>query len=396
MITHSFHLHKTKYNSLASSFSSSCFIFGQEARLFYEILARQIKVKGSFWVNEVDILNDDFSFGIIEFKDESKILLGDVTRYNDEDVLSTVKSYCNRLSLNEEFSKKLIDFILDVYSLLMLKPLYLLVDLSKCNNELYKHILFLLLKLFPSYPLLILPNDYLSCKDKINFTSCLNIEKPKPFFVEDEKKIEQEGFDAFVNDFCEIKVATPGELFKKEEDECLKEVSINYKENGKIEKRIEEKSVKAKTKHKKPFSLTKELKDELVNLLFALVFLILSCATGPIFFSFQEPKAEWMFPVTLIMAILFLFMSNIPIGYLYEDKKTFDFRKNKVFAFSSILLPLLSLGYGIGFIIICKQKEYSFNEYISFGIFYCLYLIFEFIVLAYYFFKLKRKKQKQG
>ncbi len=393
MITYSFHLHKTKYNSVASSFSSSSFILGQEARLFYEILARQIKAKGSFWVNEVDILNDNFSFGIIEFINESKILLGNKERYVDEDVTSLLKSYCNGFSLKKEFSEKLIDFILDVYSLLMFKPLYLLIDLSNCNNEFYRHLLFLLLKLFPSYPLLILPNDYLSYEEKINFTSYLNIEKPKPFFVEDEKKIEQEGFDAFVNDFCEIKVAVPGELFEKKEEESLKEINIKFENNEKKEPVTKTKQPKIKEKRK--FALTKELKDDLINLAFSLVFLILSCSTGPIFFSFQEPKAEWMFPVTLVMAILFLFMSNIPIGYLYEDKKAFDFRKNKVFGVSSILLPLLSLGYGIGFIIICKQKEYSFNEYISFGIFYCLYLIFEFIVLVHYFFKLKRNDKNE-
>lgn len=394
MLSYSFHLHKTKFNSFASISSSSCFILGQEARLFYEVLAKQIKVKGSFWLDDIDILNSSINFGIIEFNNESKILLGKNKKYKNEELTSMVNSYCHKLSLKEDISNKILEFAFDVYALLTSNPLYVLIDLSKCDDEYYEHVVFLLTKLFPSYPLFILPNNYLDYKEEINFVSCLNITNQKSFFVEDEKKIEQEGFDAFVNDFCEIKVAIPGEMFEKKEDESLKEINVKHESNEKNEVTI--KTKQPKIKEKKKFALTKDLKDDLINLAFSLVFLILSCSTGPIFFSFQEPKADWMFPATLIMAILFLVMSNIPIGYLYEDKKTFNFRKNKVFALASILLPLLSLGYGIGFILICKQKEFAFNEYISYGIFYSLYFVFEFIVLLFDYLKLKRNNKNSN
>ena len=358
MISSFFHLHNSSYTFVGDSPKGNLFLLGKDAPIFFHALARQMKVDGCFYIDAVDGIS-----------------------FENDDINAMVSTYSKEKGLDDVNKDKLIRFSLDIYSVLKEKPLYLLLDLSNADIDLYPHLLYLISKLFPSYPLFILPRDYIRDELSISFSPNLNqISETKPFYMEDYKKAEEVGFKAFIDDICEIKEVVPGTLFN--EDKPKEEIKENTE--SKEEKKLSKLNI----------NISKEDKSDLANIAFSIVFFALAASTGPIYFAFSTPELGWMFTVTILMAIAFTFMSNVPTGYIVEDRKTFDFKKSKFFAFSSIFFPLLSICYGIAFIFICKGKSFDASKYLFFGLIHICYPLFEGLVLGYTYYKLKKKSNK--
>lgn len=383
MISSFFHLHNSSYTFVGDSPKGNLFLLGKDAPIFFHALAKQMKVDGCFYIDEVDVFNENIRYGIISFTSSSHVLLSNGIDFENDDINAMVSTYSKEKGLDGINKDKLIRFSLDIYSVLKEKPLYLLLDLSNADIDLYPHLLYLISKLFPSYPLFILPRDYIRDELSISFSPNLNqINETKPFYMEDYKKAEEVGFKAFIDDICETKEVVPGTLFNEDKPkEETKEPSKPKEE-------------------KKPFkfniniNISKEDKSDLANIAFSIVFFALAASTGPIYFAFSTPELGWMFTVTILMAIAFTFMSNVPTGYIVEDRKTFNFKKSKFFAFSSIFFPILSICYGIAFIFICKGKNFDASKYLFFGLIHICYPLFEGIVLGYTYYKLKKKSNK--
>ena len=381
MISSFFHLHNSSYTFVGDYSKGNLFLLGKDAPIFYHALTKQIKVDGCFYIDEVDVFIENVGYGIISFDSSSHILLSNGIIFENDEINAMVSTYSKEKGLDDISKDKLIRFSLDMYSILKEKPIYLLLDLSNADIDLYSHLLYLISKLFPSYPLFILPRDYIRDGLSISFSPTLNqINETKPFYMEDYKKAEEVGFKAFIEDICEIKKVVPGTLF--EEDKPKEET----KENA--EPKEERKPSKFN------INISKEDKSDLANIAFSIVFFALSASTGPIYFAFSTPELGWMFTVTILMAIAFTFMSNVPTGYIVEDRKTFSFKKSKFFAFSSIFFPILSICYGIAFIVICKGKGFDASKYLFFGLIHICYPLFEGLILGYTYYKLKKKSNK--
>ena len=378
MISSFLHLNNSTYTYVGESKKGISFLLGKDASLFFHVLSRQIKVNGTFEIDGKDVLEGSFRIGLISFDIGSHVLISDNSPLPNKDIEDMVASYCNENELSSQSKDKLIKFALDIYSCLKEKPLYLLIDLSSSDIGLYPHLLHLVSSLYPSYPIFLLPRDY-SRDISISFSSTLEeINETKQFYIDEQKKAEVVGFKAFVDDFCEIKKIVPGSLFQ---EEAPKE------------------EMKKEAKEKKPvskfsFHLSKEDKSDLGNIGFCFVFFALAASTGPIFFAFSSPEVGWMFIATLIMDIVFTFMSSVPTGYIAEDRKSFNFKKEKYLGFAGIFFPILSIAYGVGLLIICKDKGFELAKILAYSITYMCYPVFEVLNFLHTYYKLKKKSKK--
>lgn len=234
MISSFFHLHNSSYTFVGDSPKGNLFLLGKDAPIFFHALAKQMKVDGCFYIDEVDVFNENIRYGIISFTSSSHVLLSNGIDFENDDINAMVSTYSKEKGLDDINKDKLIRFSLDIYSLLKEKPLYLLLDLSNADIDLYPHLLYLISKLFPSYPLFILPRDYIRDELSISFSPNLNqINETKPFYMEDYKKAEEVGFKAFIDDICETKEVVPGTLFNedKPKEETNNLVSLKKKRN---------------------------------------------------------------------------------------------------------------------------------------------------------------------
>ena len=66
MISSFFHLHNSSYTFVGDSPKGNLFLLGKDAPIFFHALARQMKVDGCFYIDEVDVFNENARYGILE------------------------------------------------------------------------------------------------------------------------------------------------------------------------------------------------------------------------------------------------------------------------------------------------------------------------------------------
>lgn len=455
MIKAYFHERKKeeKSFSIESDFLCPLLLCGKESKHVLDLMREKNvdKFEGLFEINNIDILSERDPEKIVSILDVTKKI-----QVPEEDL--KLEDLDNQLNLF--LTEKLIEetdyfeaIVKNVAIAGFKSPAFIVLNLEHLSIELAKLVVFFVRKVFAKFPIIIYCPKLDNSVEDIEFIDYLpNIDEVVS--SEEINKLSQ-GFDAFIDDVFENKAPVREDMLSEEkvvskplsielhelvlgEELACKVVAPIVKHVVKEEPVIEE---KVEQKEEKPVDTTDKLnfkefcigykndfvsecksigrgwknyfsmkgenkefnKNNVINFVFAILFIALSTITSAVFFIFGKTNNKALLNgVCLSMSIVFVILSSLPISYLFTDakpEKYSELPKHNEFAFCLLLVMGIAVGWG-GFLLGYAPKLnwetqfvkiYSFI-YICYPIIHiiCLTLLF----LKYFKYDKVRKKKK--
>ncbi len=346
------------------------------------------QLEGTIQIQGKDLLQDEVSYVSFVYPDLPK---GVETK--DYALNAALDKYVAEIGIkfDEAFRFRLL--MHNVFCALESNPDYVLVDLSKAKPEQQSYICDFLAKMFQKAQLLI-HAPFIFGDKASDFLPISDIVKTPSAPAKPSIDMEHIAFDAFVNDIAGIAAPKPGNLVEQYmaggtlEDEAPKLFE------GKPKPATEPSSGEPKAeepKRRNPFSKIDEKKKSfLVNILFTVLFLVLSISVCPISMIFGKGDYDLMYFICVIVCVLFSIMITIPVASVYKEGDELFPWANAAFDITYAASSLISIAAGIVMVFVVKSRDVSTNMLP----FFLSYFLSPIIVGSYVAFSyLKRKKE---
>ena len=346
------------------------------------------QLEGTIQIRGKDLLQDEVSYVSFVYPDLPKGVETKDYAFN-----AALDKYVSEIGIkfDEAFRFRLL--MHNIYIALESNPDYVLVDLSKAKEAQQSYICNFLAKVFQKAQLLIhapfifgdKAGDFLPISSAVYMPSA----PLKPSI-----DMEHIAFDAFVNDIAGIASPRPGNLAEQYMAGGTLDNEAPALFEGKPKPATEPSQGEPKSeepKRRNPFSkIDEKTKSFLINILFTVLFLILSVSVCPISMAFGKGEYDLMYFVCVTVCVVFSIMLAIPVVSIYkEGKEPFPW-SNPAFLITYVSSSLVSFVAGIVMVFVVKSRDVS-TTMIPF---FLAYFLSPIIVGSYAAFTyLKRKKE---
>ena len=346
------------------------------------------QLEGTIQIKGKDLLEDEVTYVSFVYPDMPR---GIETK--DYALNAALDKFVSEIGIKYEEAFRFRLLMHNIFCALESNPDYVLVDLSKAKPEQQSYICDFLAKMFQKDQLLIHAPFIFGDKagDFLPISSAVHVPNSP---LKPSIDMEHIAFDAFVNDIAGIASPKPGNLVEQYmaggtlEDEAPKLFEGQAKPvsgPSQGEPKPEE------PKKRNPFfKIDEKKKSFLINILFTVLFLILSISVCPISLVFGKGEYDLMYFVCVIVCVVFSIMIAIPVASIYKEGDEKFPWANAAFDITYAAASLISFAAGIIMVFVVKSRDVTTNMLP----FFLSYFLSPIIVGSYVAFSyLKRKKE---